>query len=294
MRRAIPLLLLAALTGCSGGNTGKPPVVQFSAGEPALRVNDLPVSSALLDEVARGRGLDLANPEQRQRAIKELSDYVLLAAIARKQAMESDGPFGATVEAQRLQGVANATMEYYARTHPITEAALKAEYDAQVAKAGSAAYDFSQLLFDNENEALKASEALLGGSEWAAMVEQWKGKAKQAREFTDVRLVQLPAPELVDALKALKPGESTKVPVKSQYGWHLLHLTATKPVTPPTFDSIRAELQTRMIARQGEQWMQKMRGEAVILDLKAPKADAAAPAPAAPVPAVPAPAAPEK
>lgn len=292
MRKAISLLMLAALAGCSGSNGGKPPVVQFSAGEPVLRVNDLPVSSALLDEVARGRGLDLANPEQRQRAIKELSDYVLLAAVARKQAMDSDAAFGASVEAQRLQGVANATMEYYARSHPITEEALKTEYDAQVAKSGSVSYDFSQLLFDNENEALKASEELLGGKEWAAMYEQWKGKARQARDFTDVRLVQLPAPELVDALKALKPGESTRVPVKSQYGWHLLHLSATKPVTPPTFDSVRAELLKRMIARQGEQWMQKMRGDAVILDLKAPKTDAAVPAPAAP--AAPAPAAPEK
>lgn len=282
MRRAISLLLLAALAGCSGGDGGKPPVVQFSAGEPVMRVNDLPVSSALLDEVARGRGLDLANPEQRQRAIKELSDYVLLASFARKQRMEDDGAFGATVEAQRLQGVANATMEFYARTHPITEEALKAEYDAQVAKAGSASYDFSQLLFDNENEALKASEELLAGKEWTAMYEQWKGKAKQARDFTDVRLVQLPAPELVDALKALKPGESTRVPVKSQYGWHLLRLTASKPVTPPAFDAIRAELQKHMIARQGEQWMQKMRGEAVILDLRAPKTDAAPPTPAAP------------
>lgn len=282
MRKVIPLLMLAALAGCSGGNGGKPPVVQFSAGEPVLRVNDLPVSSALLDEVARGRGLDLANPEQRQRAIKELSDYVLLAAIARKQAMDNDAAFGASVEAQRLQGVANATMEYYARTHPISEDALKTEYDAQVAKSGSMSYDFSQLLFDNENEALKASEDLLGGKDWAAMYEQWKGKARQARDFTDVRLVQLPAPELVEALKALKPGESTRVPVKSQYGWHLLHLAATRPVTPPAFDSIRAELLKRMIARQGEQWMQKMRGDAVILDLKAPKTDPAAPAAPAP------------
>ena len=41
---------------------------------------------------------------------------------------------------------------------------------------------------------------------------------------------------------------------------------------PPTFDAVRTELQKRMIARQGEQWMQKMRGESVVLDLKAPKA----------------------
>lgn len=275
MRRVLPLLILVALSGCSGG-AGKPPVVQFTAGEPALRVDDTPVSAALLDEVARGRGLDLSNPEQRQRAIRELSDYVLLASFARRQGMEDDGRFAGIVEAQRLQGVANATMDFYARTHPVTEEMLKAEYDAQVAKAGSDAYDFEQLLFDNEADALKAGEEVLAGKAWTDIYGAWQAKAKQAREFKDVRLVQLPAQELVDALKQLKPGEATKVPVKSQYGWHLLHLTATKPVTPPAFDSVRAELQKRMIARQGEQWMEKMRAEAVILDLKAPKGDAPA------------------
>lgn len=270
MRRAMTLLILAALAGCAAENKPLPPV-QYSAGEPALRVNDQPVAEALLSEVARGRGLDLNNPEQRQRAIKELSDYVLLANYARKQTLEGDAQFAVTVEAQRLQGVANATMEAYARTHPITDQALKAEYDAQVAKAGTESYDFSQMLFDNEAEALKVSESLLAGKDWAGVYEEWKGKAKQAREFKDVRLVQLPAPELVEALKKLKPGEATKVPVKSQYGWHLLNLAATHPVTPPAYDGISAELRKRMIARQGEAWMQKMRGEAVILDLKAPK-----------------------
>jgi len=269
MRSVLPLLILATLAGCSGG-AGKPPAIQYTSGEPALRVNDQPVSAALLAEVARGRGLDLDNPEQRLRAIKELSDYVLLATIAHKQSMSDDPAFGAIVESQRLQGIANATLDYYGRTHPISEAALKAEYDAQVAKAGTDSYDFAQMLFDNEAEALKVSEELLAGKDWAAVYAQWQGKAKQAREFQDVRLVQLPSPELVDALKKLKAGESTKVPVKSQFGWHVLHLSATKPVTPPAFDAIRGELQKHMLARQGDQWMEKLRGEAVILDLKAP------------------------
>ncbi|TDR37402.1 parvulin-like peptidyl-prolyl cis-trans isomerase protein [Tahibacter aquaticus] len=288
MRRLLPLLIVAALAGCSAENKPLPPV-QFTTGEPALRVNDQPVAEALLAEVARGRGLDLNNPEQRQRAIKELSDYVLLANFARKQTFEGDAQFAVTVEAQRLQGVANATMEAYARSHPISDQALKTEYEAQVAKAGTESYDFGQMLFDNEAEALKVSEALLAGKDWAAVYAEWQGKAKQAREFKDVRLVQLPAPELVEALKKLKPGEATKVPVKSQYGWHLMHLVATHPVTPPAFDAVGPELRKRMQARQGEVWMQKMRGEAVILDLKAPKGDPAAPAaaPAPPPPAAP-------
>jgi peptidyl-prolyl cis-trans isomerase C len=290
MRRLIiPLFLAAALAGCSGDG-GKPQgAVQFDAGEPGIRVNDQSVPLALLDEIARGRGLDLSVPEQRQAAIKELSDYVLLATFAHKQGFAKDPAYAAAVETMRLQGVANATLEMYARMHPITDSALKGEYAAMVAKAGSESYDFAQLLFANEAEAMAVSEALLSGKDWPAVFAEWQGKAQQAREFTDVRLVQLPAPELAQALKALKPGESGKVPVKTQYGWHVVHLNAVKPVTPPALDAIRGELSKQMSRRQGEDWMQKMRGDAVILDLKAPAKGAApgqapAPAPAAPAP----------
>ncbi|MCQ4164933.1 peptidylprolyl isomerase [Tahibacter harae] len=294
MRRVMPLLLAAVLAGCSSGDSGQAPVIQYSGGEAVLRVNEQPVVSALLDEVARGRGLDLSNPEQRQAAIKELSDYVLLANYARRQGYDKDPQFNAAVEAQRLQGVANATVMAYDRTHPIADQVVKAEYDEQVAKAGSESYDFSQILFASEADALKAAEGLLGGKDWAAVYAEWKDKAKQAREFTDVRLIQLPAPELISAIKNLKPGDSTKVPVKTQYGWHLLHLSASKPVSPPAFADVSAELRRLMLQRQSEAWMQKMRTEAVILDLKSPKgstpgvpgAPAAAPeAPAQPAPA---------
>lgn len=296
MRRVIPLLLAAVLAGCSSGETGQQPVIQYSGGEAALRVNEQPVVADLLNEVARGRGLDLSNPEQRQAAIKELSDYVLLANYARRQGYDKDPQFNAAVEAQRLQGVANATVMAYDRSHPIADQLVKAEYDEQVAKAGSESYDFAQILFTSEADALKAAEGLLGGKDWAAVYAEWKDRAKQAREFTDVRLIQLPAPELINAIKNLKPGDSTKVPVKTQYGWHLLHLSATKPVSPPAFADVSAEMRRLMLQRQSEAWMQKMRTEAVILDLKSPKGTAPGAAPAAPAPAAqtPAPAAPAK
>lgn len=291
MRRVMPLLLAAVLAGCSSGDSGQLPVVQYSGGEAVLRVNEQPVVAALLDEVARGRGLDLSNPEQRQAAIKELSDYVLLANYARRQGYEKDPQFSAAVEAQRLQGVANATVMAYDRNHPIADQVIKAEYDEQVAKAGSESYDFSQILFASEADALAAAEGLLGGKDWAAVYAEWKDKAKQAREFADVRLIQLPAPELVSAIKNLKPGDSTKVPVKTQYGWHLLHLSASRPVSPPAFADVSAELRRLMLQRQSDAWMQKMRTEAVILDLKSPKGAApGAPAAAPQVPAQPAPA----
>jgi peptidyl-prolyl cis-trans isomerase C len=42
-----------------------------------------------------------------------------------------------------------------------------------------------------------------------------------------------------DAMAALMPGEYTHVPVQTQYGWHVIKLLETRPLTPPTYDSVK-------------------------------------------------------
>lgn len=296
--REIPmrhLLLCSAAVLLAACSSSKPPAVtslQFTAGNPAIRVNDVPVSEALLRNVATGRGLDLAKPEQRQRAIKELSDYLLLAKAGEKLGVAADADALAAIESARLQGLANATVAQYGKTHPITDEALRAEYDQQVAKAGSQSYDFTQLILENEADAMKASAEVLEGKPFAKVFDEWAPKTKQSRAHKGIRLAQLP-PELGDAIKALKPGEATKVPVKTGFGWHLVQMDAVNAVTPPPFDQVKAELRRVMLKRQGEAWLEKLRSEALILDLQTPAGDPNSPAPA-PVSAPAAPAEPAK
>lgn len=288
MRQLLLCSAIALLAACS---SPKPPAVtslQFTAGNPAIRVNDVPVSEVLLRNVAAGRGLDLTKPDQRQRAIKELSDYLLLAKAAEKLGVATDADALASIESARLQGLANATVAHYGKTHPITDEALKAEYDQQVAKAGSQSYDFTQLILENEPDAMKASAEILEGKPFAKVFDEWAPKTKQSRAHKGIRLAQLP-PELGEAVKALEPGEAMKVPVKTSFGWHLVQLDAVNAVTPPPFDQVKAELRRVMLKRQGEAWLEKLRSEALILDLQTPNGgDPNRPAPAAPAPAAPA------
>ncbi|MBV9316633.1 MAG: peptidylprolyl isomerase [Gammaproteobacteria bacterium] len=56
--------------------------------------------------------------------------------------------------------------------------------------------------------------------------------------FTPSRMV----PEFAGAVMALKPGEFTRKPVQTQYGWHVIQLLETREVTPPPFDQVRQRL----------------------------------------------------
>jgi peptidyl-prolyl cis-trans isomerase C len=226
-------------------------------------VNGTPVPQALLESVARARNLDLAKREQREQALALLTDYVLLAQAAQQNGFHANAQFRAEVEAARLQGVGNATLAQMQQQAPITDAVVKAEFDAQVTRAGKVEYDFSQLLFENEDDALKAESAVVAGKPFADVYNAWRGKAKQAKSFTRVRADQIPE-ELTKALGELKNGETTKVPVKTRFGWHVVHLDIVNPFTPPPFEQVKESVRQTLLRRVGQERLHQLKEQAKV------------------------------
>lgn len=248
-----------ALSAC-GGHSGHD---ALPAGLPIVEtVNGQPVQQVLLDVLARERKLDLAIPEQRAAALTELRDYILLGQVAEAESYFKDPMFAAEVEINRLQGMANATLGKFRSSAQVDDSVLRTEYQQQIAKAGSSEYDFSQLLFDNEDDALKAAGEAMS-QPFSQVFEAWSGKAKQARNFQRVRPVQLPE-SMARALAAMKSGDTTKVPVKSDYGWHVIHVGAVSPFVPPTFEQLRDSIRETLLAQLSEQRLMKMREEAKV------------------------------
>jgi len=259
----LPVILL--LAGCSSGGSGTDtrPIQTELDGPLAETVNGTPVPQSLLESVARARNLDLAKREQREQALALLTDYVLLAQAAQQNGFHANAQFRAEVEAARLQAVGNATLAQMQQQAPITDAVVKAEFDAQVTRAGKVEYDFSQLLFDNEDDALKAESAVVAGKPFADVYNAWRGKAKQAKAFTRVRADQIPE-ELTKALSELKNGETTKVPVKTRFGWHVVHLDIVNPFTPPPFEQVKDSVRQTLLRRVGQDRLHQLKGQAKI------------------------------
>ncbi|HEX6832036.1 MAG TPA: peptidyl-prolyl cis-trans isomerase [Rudaea sp.] len=287
MRNALLIVGAAAtLAACSSGGDGRDTrVVQLPSNLPvAETVNGTAVPQPLLEAVARARNLDLAKPEQREQALKLVTDYVLLAQAAQQSDFYAKGDFSADVEAARLQGVANATMQELQRQTPVTDELVRGEYDAQVAKAGKNDYDFTQLLFADEADALKAQGEILAGKPFAEVYDEWRAKAKQAKAFTRVHADQLPE-SLATVMAGLKNGETTKTPVKTQFGWHVLRLDITNPFTPPAFDQVKEGIRRNLSLKVAQERLQKLKEQAKIeypTGAQPPKAEAAKTPAAAP------------
>ena len=265
MHKYASISTLVLLAGCSAGGGGTDSrAIQNDVGGPIVEtVNGTPVPQALLEAVARGRNLDLSKREQREQALMLLTDYVLLAQAAQQGGFFSNEQFRADVEAARLQGVGTAALLELQQQVPITDAVVQAEFDAQVARLGKYEYDFTQLLFDNENDAQKAAQDVLGGKPFADVYNAWRGKAKQAKAFTRVRTDQVPE-ELAKALADLKNGETTKVPVKTRFGWHVVHLDIVNPFTPPPFEQVKDSVRQTMLKKVGQDRLRQLKEQAKI------------------------------
>lgn len=275
IRNILTILAVAALSACGGGSTNSAlpddlPVVET--------VNGQQVPKVLLDILARERKLDLSVPEQRASALTELTDYILLDQEARKENYAKDPMFAAEIEINRLQGNANATLGKFRSTAHVDDSVLKTEYQQQIAKAGRFEYDFSQLLFKGEDDALKASGEAMK-QPFNEVFDRWSKKSLQARAFQRVRPSQLPD-ALGAALKALKSGETSKIPIHTQYGWHVLHVGAISPFLPPSFEELKDSIRETLLAQLSDQRLVRLRDDATVTT-ETPKDASPAPAAAA-------------
>ncbi len=291
-------IVIALLAGCGSKASPTDHAAALPGDQATLEtVNGKKIPTILLTKLALARNLDLSKPDEYTAALKELNDYVLLGQEAERAGYWKDIDFVADVEIARMQAVANRTVIVMRSQTPIDDSLLKAEYDQQIAKLGKYEYDISQLIFKTESEALQAASELAAGKSWTMVFDGMGETAQQAKAFSGVKLAQLPAP-LAAAVTATPPGESMKVPVQTQYGWHLIHVDLATPFNPGSFEDMKEGIRVTLAGQLATDRLQKLRDEAKVeLLTPAPAATTpanVAPQPAAPTETIPTPAVPEQ
>ena len=61
---------------------------------------------------------------------------------------------------------------------------------------------------------------------------------------------------------ALKKGEMTEAPVKSQFGFHIIKLEDTREAQFPAFDEVKAQIKQRLEQQQMQQFQEELRAKA--------------------------------
>jgi peptidyl-prolyl cis-trans isomerase C len=233
--------------------------------------------------------MQLPASEQLMGLVNGIIDIKLMARAAEKEDLAKDAD-----ATRRLQFVRDRALRAeYLRVHvfdAITDEAVKAKYDAEVAKfVPVEEVKASHILVASEDEAKAIIAELDGGADFAKIAKEKSvdlGSGANGGDlgfFTAEKMVK----PFADAAFALEPGTYTKTPVKSDFGYHVILLVEKRMSVPPTLEqrtnAIREEVARDLFLAEVE----KLRKDAKI-ELVPPPADAAAPDAEAPA-AAPAP-----
>jgi peptidyl-prolyl cis-trans isomerase C len=229
-----------------------------SAQPPVAVVDGRPISAETFDLFvgARTQGRKAADlpPEVRQRALDELIRVYVARAEAEKQGLDAKAEIAAQIDIAATTLLADQVNTAFMQGRQPTDAQIRAEYDSAVASMPKLEYRARHVLVKSEEEARNVIAALDKGAniaDIASKVSQDGGSKDQGGDlgwFAAERMVK----PFAAALTGLKKGEFTREPVKSNFGWHVIKLEATRPLTPPPLDQVREQVQRMVQEKQLE------------------------------------------
>lgn len=135
-------------------------------------------------------------------------------------------------------------------TQKVTDDEIKARYEAEIAKRPKVEEVHARhILVKTEDEAKAVIKELEGGKKFEDVANEkttdpsGKGSGGDLGFFAAGQMV----PEFEKAAFALKPGEYTKEPVKSQFGYHVIKLEEKRQQPPPAYDAVKEQVKGLVI-----------------------------------------------
>jgi len=216
-----------------------------SSNKPLAVVNGREIPALYGELVKREMAQGQADSPQLDARVREsLINVELLSRAALDKGLDKDPTLAASLEIRRKDILAKAYLEDYIKAHPVTDAEIKAMYDKAKAGPVEPEYRARHILVKTEAEAKKIIADLGKKAKFEDLAKKQSldsGSAKNggALDWADRRTF---VPEFSDALAGLKKGETTKTPVKTQFGYHVIRVDDTRQPQIPPLDVVRGEI----------------------------------------------------
>ena len=198
----------------------------------------------------RGRAPALTDRRSERALLDRLVDGMLITEAGRKEHLERDPEVQDRLKHYEDRLIQEAYING-AIKDAATEDALKARYQTFLKeKPAHEEVHARHILLDTEAEAKSVIAELDKGADFAALAKKYS-KDPGAESGGDLGYFGHDdmVKEFADAAFALSPGEYTKTPVKTEFGWHVIKVEDRRTGKPPSFEEARAKL-SRDIAHE--------------------------------------------
>ena len=188
--------------------------------------------------------LQRVEPKDRREAlINILIDMILLSEEAEKAAIQDNDLFKRRMEHLKRLNLRNMYVTDVIRPQ-VNEELIQEQYVQRLARFESEdQIRASHILVETEEAAKQLIVDLGGGKDFAELAKE-KSTGPSGENGGDLgffRKGQMVEP-FYNAAAALKVGEYSKEPVKTQFGWHVIKVVEVSKTEPPSYESISDQL----------------------------------------------------
>jgi len=261
-------LVLPAAALAQDEKPAPPPPAPSSSGQLA-KVNGVAIPQSRLDLIVKDRTAQ-GQPDsaETRNAIKEnLITMEAVAQEASKMGLDRSAEVATRLDLARQQILAAAYLENYRRTHPITDEAMRAEYEKIKSVQGSTKeYKLRHILVASEAEAKKIIADIQKGGNFEKIAASKstdpgsKGKGGDLGWQTPGNFVK----PFGDAVQGMKPGQVTDKPVQTQFGWHVIKVENERPYVFPPYDEVKGQIEQGMQGQLQQKAIGEVRAKAKI------------------------------
>lgn len=239
LTRLLPALLLMAAPAFAADNATNPTVAKVN-GENITRAELLAEARALPAQLQQ---IPL------QQLYPNLLEQVITERVVRKAGYDAELQDSKEVKERMKEAEKKIVADEYLRQQVkkrMTDEKLKARYDTYV-KNFKAAEEVraSHILVKTESEAAALIKEISGGADFAKLAAEKsidKAAAAQGGDLGYFRKDDMVEP-FAKAAFAMKAGDVSTKPVKTDFGWHVIKVVDKRQSKPDSFEKVKPELE---------------------------------------------------
>jgi peptidyl-prolyl cis-trans isomerase C len=229
-------------------------------------VNGKPVPKGRVDTLIQQaeKAGQKVSPEMQQQARDQVVLREIFTQEAERRGLQTSADYRAQMELARQSILIRSLFEDFRAKNPITDEAAKAEYDKFKAQAAGTEYRARHILVEKEDEAKALIAQIKGGASFEELAKKASKDPGSGANGGDLDFAKPDAyvPEFSQAMTKLKKGEMTEVPVKSQFGFHVIRLDDTREAEFPAFDAVKGQIKQRLEQVKIQDFQESLRAKA--------------------------------
>ncbi|MBL8710432.1 MAG: peptidylprolyl isomerase [Rhodospirillaceae bacterium] len=188
----------------------------------------------------------------------------LVSAKGRADGLAEDPEVKALLQQYEDNAIREVFFQRAIRTN-VTDEAIKARYEAELKDVPEQReIRASHILVKTEEEAKAIVAELQGGADFAMLAKEKSIDTASGKNGGDLSWFtrDVMVKEFGDAAFAMKKGDISQEPIKSQFGFHIIKLDDERSKAPPSLDSRREEIRVQLTEELRQQVAKDLKADA--------------------------------